>query len=283
MASSLERPTFEDPALQRQIMQLRQVDNIRILVFLAFEYLSLAIVIGCAVVFAEYREAWGLLWFWNIPVFTIAIVLIGGIQHRLAGLGHESSHYSFMRNRYLNDLIPDLFCMFPLLTTIHFYRVFHMGHHQFTNDPARDPDLQNLGHAQARRRVPDGPRPVHHRDLFLLSLSRRSAFSAINGPISGSIRWARGKMCIWIARLLEADAPSLDAAAGDGSGDVAIFSVLSLVFKFLTGMDSPAVAGPAGLVGIMVLAVVIRVLPNWAAFNRRSGKPTRPGSRDSCE
>ncbi len=28
MVSRLERPTFEDPALQRQIMQLRQVDNV---------------------------------------------------------------------------------------------------------------------------------------------------------------------------------------------------------------------------------------------------------------
>ena len=50
-----------------------------------------------------------------------------------------------MKNRFLNDLIPDLFCMFPILTTVHFYRVFHMAHHQYTNDPERDPDLLNLG------------------------------------------------------------------------------------------------------------------------------------------
>ncbi len=53
-----------------------------------------------------------------------------------------------MRNRYLNDLIPDVFCMFPSMTTIHFYRLFHLGHHQFTNDPERDPDLLNLGHGK---------------------------------------------------------------------------------------------------------------------------------------
>ena len=29
-----------------------------------------------------------------------------------------------MRHRFLNDFIPDLFCMFPILTTVHFYRVF---------------------------------------------------------------------------------------------------------------------------------------------------------------
>ncbi len=154
MAPSLERPTFEDPALQRQIMQLRQVDNITNLGYLAFEYLCLAVVIGGAVVFAEYRQSWGLEWAWNVPVFTMAIILIGGIQHRLAGLGHESSHYSFMKNRYLNDLIPDLFCMFPIMTTIHFYRLFHMGHHQYTNDPDRDPDLLNLGHGKRADEFP---------------------------------------------------------------------------------------------------------------------------------
>ena len=140
MVATRERPTFEDPALHREIMQLRRVDNFTNLICLSIEYLTLAIVIGSAVVFAEYRASWSVAWAWNLPVFGAAIILIGGIQHRLAGLGHESSHYSFMKNRFLNDLIPDLFCMFPLMTTIHFYRLFHMGHHQFTNDPDRDPD-----------------------------------------------------------------------------------------------------------------------------------------------
>ncbi len=145
MASIAQRPTFADPELQREIMRLRQVDNVTNLGYLAFEYACLVLVIACAVGFAEYRAGWGISWWWDVPVFAVAIVLVGGLQHRLAGLGHESSHYSFMRNRILNDLIPDLFCMFPLMTTIHFYRRFHMGHHQFTNDPGRDPDLLNLG------------------------------------------------------------------------------------------------------------------------------------------
>ena len=104
--------------------------------------------------FAEYRQGLGLAWFWNVPVFVVAMILIGGIQHRLAGLGHEASHYCFMKNRFLNDLIPDVFCMFPLMTTVHFYRLFHMAHHQFTNDPERDPDLQNLGQGKRSEEFP---------------------------------------------------------------------------------------------------------------------------------
>src|SRR5271166_6211053 len=154
MVSSVEQPTREDAALRREIMRLRQVDNYTNLFFLAFEYFCLAAVIGGAVNFAEYRQSWGLSWYGNVPVFVVAIILIGGIQHRLAGLGHESSHYSFMKNRYLNDLIPDLLCMFPLFTTIHFYRLFHLGHHQFTNDPDRDPDLLNLGHGKRADEFP---------------------------------------------------------------------------------------------------------------------------------
>ena len=142
-------------AFKREIMQLRQVDNhTNLAVPGARVCVPSLVVIGGAVVFAEYRAAWGLAWSWNVPVFAAAIILIGAIQHRLAGLGHESSHYSFMKNRYLNDLIPDLFCMFPLMTTIHFYRLFHMGHHQYTNDPDRDPDLQNLGHGKRADEFP---------------------------------------------------------------------------------------------------------------------------------
>ena len=59
MAASVDRPTFEDAALQREIMQLRQVDNHTNLFYLALEYLSLVLVIGGAVVFAEYRAVVG--------------------------------------------------------------------------------------------------------------------------------------------------------------------------------------------------------------------------------
>ena len=77
MSSRTARPTFDDPSLQREIMQLRQVDNFTNLLYLLFEYACLALVVAGAVVFAEYRSAWGLAWMWNIPVFATAIVLVG--------------------------------------------------------------------------------------------------------------------------------------------------------------------------------------------------------------
>lgn len=142
------RPRFGDQGLDREIRRLRQVRTLPNMLCLAREYASIAAVIGLAVVFGEYRGSWGIPWAWNIPVFAAAIALVGGLQHRLAGLGHESSHYTLVRNKFWNDFLGDVLCMFPIFTTIHFYRLFHMAHHQYTNDHDKDPDLVNMGRSK---------------------------------------------------------------------------------------------------------------------------------------
>jgi fatty acid desaturase len=138
-------PCFNESELNRRIMRLRDLSNAINLAFLAGDYLGIAAVISGVIVFRAYREYWGLSWAWDVPVVAMAVVLMGGLQHRLAGLGHEASHYTLLKKKSLNDLVGDLFCMFPILGTIHFYRLFHLAHHQYTNDPQRDPDLVSLG------------------------------------------------------------------------------------------------------------------------------------------
>ena len=59
MVSRSNRPTFEDPELQRRIMELRRVDNVTNLGYLALEYLTLAVILASAIVFAEYRATVG--------------------------------------------------------------------------------------------------------------------------------------------------------------------------------------------------------------------------------
>lgn len=145
---------FNEPALREQIKRLRVIDNITNLAFLANEYLCLAVVIGGTILFCESRGSWGFAWAWDIPVVTLAVVLVGGIQHRLAGLGHEASHYTLLRNKFLNDFIGDVFCMFPIIASLHLYRLFHLAHHQYTNDPERDPDLVSLGGSKMLDRFP---------------------------------------------------------------------------------------------------------------------------------
>ena len=90
---------------------------------------------------------------WNIPVFAVAIVLDRRrSMHRLAGLGHEASHYSLVRNKWANDLLGDVFCLFPILATIHFYRLFHLAHHQYTNDPETGPRPRRTSGPASRSR-----------------------------------------------------------------------------------------------------------------------------------
>jgi fatty acid desaturase len=264
MAATGARPTFEDAALQTQVKRLRQVDNYTNFVYLAIDYLCLLVVIGGAVVFAEYRAQWGLAWSWNVPVFFTAIVLIGGLQHRLAGLGHESSHYSFMRNRYLNDLLPDLLCMFPLITTIHFYRLFHLGHHQFTNDPERDPDLLNLGHGKQANEFPMS------RGRFIA----RVYFAFVIAPLRFlHYQWAYMKVnTLGLGHNVYMDRALANAEGKPGRIrlatilGIAYIAGLSFVLRYLTGTDRVSLLVPAGLLGLLLLAAAIAYLPDWAMY-----------------
>jgi fatty acid desaturase len=169
------KPSFNDPGLTEEIMRLRAVDHVTNLGFLAIEYACLAAVIGGAIAFREWRRGSGLPWGWDLPVLTLAIVLVGALQHRLAGLGHEAAHYSLLKNKLLNDLIGDVFCMFPILSTIHSYPLFHLAHHQYTNDPKRDPDLVTLGASKMVERFPM-PRWDFIKSFYLRAFTDPLAF-----------------------------------------------------------------------------------------------------------
>jgi fatty acid desaturase len=123
---------------------LRQTDNWTNWYYLLRTWLYLGVVVALAIGFFEQRAAWGLSWWWNLPVALVAIVLVGAGQHQLTGLAHEGAHYILFRNRYLNDWVSDLLCMFPIFASLYHYRLQHLAHHQFVNDPERDPDVAQL-------------------------------------------------------------------------------------------------------------------------------------------
>jgi fatty acid desaturase len=74
----------------------------------------------------------------------LGVVVVAVFQHRLSGLGHEGSHYALFRNRLLNELASDVFCMFPLMAMTQRFRITHLAHHRYLNDPVRDPDEVRL-------------------------------------------------------------------------------------------------------------------------------------------
>jgi fatty acid desaturase len=259
------RTTFAGRELQQRIMRLRRVNNSTNLLYLGREYFCLVMVIGATVWFAEMRPGWGLSWWWNLPIFLVAITLIGALQHRLAGLGHEASHYTFMKHRFLNDLIPDLLCMFPILTTVHFYRVFHMAHHQYTNDPARDPDLLNLGHGKRAFEFP------MTRSRFVALVY----FCMFLAPA----RFAQFQLAyLTVNTLGKGRSVYQGTDQGRGFGELylpRLGTVLGLLYLLLfdavcwliTTTGRPERILLAGMAGMMVAAAGAYILPAWSIFS----------------
>jgi fatty acid desaturase len=143
-----------DPELVRGVNALRACDNRTNWYYLAREWLILIAVFGLSVAFYEFRASWGIPRGWVVPVTVLAVALIGACQHRLTTLGHEASHYMLFRDRRLNELVSDWFCMFPVFSTTQNYRIQHLAHHQHVNDPERDPDVAQMEASGHRFRFP---------------------------------------------------------------------------------------------------------------------------------
>jgi fatty acid desaturase len=140
---------LNDPVLKEKLQELRQTDNAANLYYLARTYLLLGAVIGGYLWLSSLRASADLPFWWDLPALGLAIVAVGALQHQLTGLAHEAAHHILFRNRYFNELASDWLCMFPLFSSTHHYRLQHLAHHQFVNDPDRDPDvsqLQTSGH-----------------------------------------------------------------------------------------------------------------------------------------
>jgi fatty acid desaturase len=277
MSPATPRPFFSDPALQERIRRLRAVDNVTNLVYLSREYLSIATVLTGAITFAECRASWGLAWAWDVPVMGLAIVLIGGLQHRLAGLGHESSHYTLLKNKFLNDLIADLFCMFPILTNIHFYRLFHMAHHQYTNDPRRDPDLVNMGRS---KRVEAFPMPRWRFILnyyFVPLVAPRSLLKYAWDYIYVNVLGKGGN--VYMRRVPDGDAADPGLRPGTALGLLYLAGFIALQW-YLTTLGKVLWSVTAGLVGVGLVAAVANALPARAIFQSPFRQPysSRQGS-----
>lgn len=141
--------SLQDQELKDHLQRLRQTDNVTNWYYLARTYLFLALVIGGAVWFDLHRREQSWCWGYSLAVFVVAVLFVGAGQHQLSGLAHEGVHHILFRNRLLNELTSDLLCLFPLFSSTHHYRLQHLAHHQFVNDPQRDPDvsqLQTSGH-----------------------------------------------------------------------------------------------------------------------------------------
>ena len=169
--------SLNDPEFKKRLQELRQTDNYRNWFYVVRTYALFALVIGGAVSFYHFTRAGGASIFWNVPVFFAAIMIVGALQHHLANLAHEAVHHTLFKNRYLNDLASEWFCSFPMFSSTFHYGLHHLAHHQFVNDPIRDPDisqLQKSGHRLSFPVVRDEFLDVLFRQMWVPNLVRYS-------------------------------------------------------------------------------------------------------------
>lgn len=127
-----------------EIKALKTRDNVTNWLYLARIYLVIALAIAGAVAIDQAAVSGEIAWWWSIPATLAAIVVVGASQHQFGGVVHEGTHYILFANRRLNELASDWLAAFPILTTTYHFRLHHLAHHQFVNDPERDPDISQL-------------------------------------------------------------------------------------------------------------------------------------------
>ncbi|MBC7830755.1 MAG: fatty acid desaturase [Hyphomicrobium sp.] len=140
-AAARERPNRHGA---EEVQSLKARNNLTNWKHLARIYLVIAAAVTGAVWAIEAARAGELSWWWTVPVTLVAITVIGASQHQFGGAIHEGTHYMLFADRKLNELASDWLAAFPILTTTYHFRLHHLAHHQFVNDPERDPDISQL-------------------------------------------------------------------------------------------------------------------------------------------
>lgn len=145
-----------------------------------------ALVASCTIGFYYANAYWGGSWAWNVPVTILGVFLMGAGMHQLTALTHEASHFILFKNRWMNELISEFFCMYPVYGSTHLYRLQHIAHHQFVNDPERDPDLAQIhasGHFIGNPAKSGAFKRLLYKQLWLPNVLRfmfvRARFNAV--------------------------------------------------------------------------------------------------------
>jgi fatty acid desaturase len=135
-------------AIHHTLVPLMRVDNRTNIRYIAREYLGLGLALmGCVAAYQAWQGGQIRLTIF-MPLALLGMVAVAAFQHRLSGLAHDASHSTLFRNKLANELASDLLLMFPIVAMTQKYRGAHLGHHQFVNNPALDPDLLRLNHPE---------------------------------------------------------------------------------------------------------------------------------------
>ncbi len=107
--------------------ELREPALVRTLLSIASDYVVIALSVAAVV------KVWWL--------FPLAIVMIAGRQHSLLIFMHEAAHRSLSRKLWLNDLLGNLLCAWPMFLDVTAFRYVHLQHHRHEGSEG-DPDFE---------------------------------------------------------------------------------------------------------------------------------------------
>lgn len=182
-------------APREELLALKARDNVTNFRYIAGIYLVIVTSLVAGVWAAEAHRAGELSLVWAIAVAVPAILAIGASQHQLGAVIHEGTHFTLFKNRRLNELASDWLGGFPIYTSTQAYRLHHYAHHQFVNDPDRDPIATQAAESNHWLDF-----PVTHAELlvgflkliwplnllkYMLSRAKHSALPQTSNPFTG--------------------------------------------------------------------------------------------------
>ena len=194
--TAFEDSTASDAHSTRaQILALKARDNVTNFYYIAGIYLVIFTAMIIAVWAWEAHRAGELAVGWLIAITIPAVLAIGASQHQLGAVIHEGTHYTLFKNRKLNESASDWLGGFPIYTSTQAYRLHHFAHHQFVNDPERDPIATQASEGNHWLDF-----PVTHAELlagflrliwpvnllkYMLSRAKHSALPQTSNPFTG--------------------------------------------------------------------------------------------------
>ncbi len=166
-ARAADRPETRAPARMSagEIQSLKARDNVTNIYYIGRIYVIVAATIAATLWSYSAVAGIGLGWWWNIPATLVAILIIGASQHQFGGVVHEGTHYMLFADKKASEIASDWLGAFPIFTSTYMFRLHHLAHHQFINDPERDP---NFGLAEDGGHWLDFP--IAHVELLLAIL-----------------------------------------------------------------------------------------------------------------
>ena len=148
----------------KRLVELSGPSPLRFLMAVGFDWL----IIGLAMIAAGY--------FQHPIAYVLAVLFVGVRQHGLFIMAHDGGHFRAARNRKVNDLLTNIFCVWPFGRDLKAYRQSHFDHHRYVGTKD-DPELHFRALNAPHWELPITPSRIFglaFRDLIGIRIARNT-------------------------------------------------------------------------------------------------------------